>query len=189
MEKSFTERESLQIIQEMVQSTRGSLRSSANIYLLWGWLVMISASLHYVLMMFTDFKSPFLVWPILMTLGGIITPFLSFKKDKKEDSPSYASRMMGITYTAFLGPLILALSIGFAGGWEYAYPIFMMMYGCSSVIAGGILRFKALISGGIASMIIALIALFVPFKIQLLLIILAIGVSYLIPGYLLKRAN
>ena len=189
MNPSLSEKESLQIIQEMVQSTRGSISKSAPIYLLWGWLVVLSAALHFALLTMSTYPHPYLVWIILMPLGGIATGILASKIAKSEAASSYTGRMMSLVYAALSGPLLLIIAIGAFNSWTVAYPIFIVMYGYTSIIAGGILRFKPLKTGGIFSMIIGIAALFVAFKFQLILIALAVIASYLIPGYMLKNQS
>ena len=53
-------------------------------------------------------------------------------------------------------------------------------------VAGGALRFKALMLGGCINWVIAVVALFVPFEYQILLLSLAVLSGYIIPGYMLK---
>jgi hypothetical protein len=187
MNHSLSEKESLQIIQEMVQSTRGNVNKSAAIYLLWGWLVVVSAAIHFALLTFSNFPHPYLAWIIFMPLGGIATGILSHKISQKEESPSYTSRMMSLTYSALIGPLLLAIAMGAFRDWSMAYPIFMTIYGYTSIIAGGILRFKPFQIGGIIAMLLGVASVFVDFNLQLIIIALAVLASYLIPGYMLKN--
>lgn len=53
-------------------------------------------------------------------------------------------------------------------------------------VSGGYLRFKPLIIGGICNWIIAIVATYVEFDIQLLLLALAVLVGYIIPGHMLS---
>jgi hypothetical protein len=79
------------------------------------------------------------------------------------------------------------LSAAFVTGWQAAYPYLILLYGIGTFLSGVIFKFKPLKVGGIISWGIALVAFFVSFPIQLLLLALTTLVAYLIPGYLIKK--
>jgi hypothetical protein len=69
----------------------------------------------------------------------------------------------------------------------------MGLYGLGTFISGGILKFKPLVFGGIASFVLVALTVFIPalsesFNGALLMLAASIIVSYLIPGYMLKRS-
>ena len=67
-----------------------------------------------------------------------------------------------------------------------AYPLIMVIYGIGTWVSGGILKFAPLIIGGVICWILAGMAFYFPFNIQLLLLAMSILLSYIIPGHLLK---
>ena len=71
-------------------------------------------------------------------------------------------------------------------GPDVAYPFILILYGIGTFISGNILRFPLLIAGGIACWVLSLISFYVSFEYQLLLIALAVLLSYIIPGHVLK---
>ena len=78
-------------------------------------------------------------------------------------------------------------------GWKTSFLLIMGLYGLGTFISGGLLRFKPLIYGGVASFVLVVLtatipALFADFQRALIMLGLSIVVSYLIPGYMLKRS-
>jgi len=188
MKTEFTPQQSITLIQEMLNATKIDLKSSAKYYLLWGWLVFGSAITHYILFYTLNQKIAPIIWPITMTLGGVITGIMS-RKDSKENFPlTYAYQVMKNALFALLAAISFSILIGITKGWEIAYPIFMMVYGFICVVNGSILKFNPLKIGGYISFVLSGASLFVGFQYQLLLLALAILVSYIIPAYLLKKA-
>ena len=61
-----------------------------------------------------------------------------------------------------------------------------MLYAMAIFATGYIIEFKPFIYGAISNWIIAAVCLFQPFQYQLLLLALAILLSYIIPGYMLR---
>ncbi|MGD1847195.1 MAG: hypothetical protein ACFB10_17530 [Salibacteraceae bacterium] len=184
--------ESIQIIEEMIATARKDVGGDGYLYLSWGYLVLVSGIMHYLLLMITTFSMPWLPWPILMSLGGINQFIYIYRQEKnRKRSVSAVERMLGYLWGAVFICLILVL--GMVGYKEFiveqnsqlAYVLVLVLYGIGTFVSGGVLQFKPLIFGGIASWVIALVAYQVSFDLQLLLLSLAIVVSYILPGHLL----
>lgn len=54
----------------MIQSAKQDLSDNSFDLLLWGWLVLAAALVHYGLLQ-TDFDKPWLAWPLLMGVGTV----------------------------------------------------------------------------------------------------------------------
>lgn len=183
--KTFTsEQQSLQLINEMILTAKSSIKGDSFLCLFWGWLAFTSALSHYILLQ-TQFEHPYVVW-ISMLLAGIFSAIYSSRKARKEKVHTIFDTFMKYLWIGF-GASIIILLVGMSQiGWQSGYPFLMVLYGLGTFVTGGALKFKPLIIGGIGSWIIALIAFFLPFEMQLLLLALSILVSYIIPGHLLK---
>ncbi len=179
----------LQIIEEMIQTAKGNLSEDSIFYLIWGWLVLIAAATNYVLLNYTDYQDHWIAWPILMTLGGIVSGIVGYKKGKNKKVSTYVERAMKYLWLAFLVTLLSVLYGMGINGIEYSYPVIMLLYGLGTFVSGGILKFIPLKVGGIASWLCGLIAFNQEFSDQLLLIMLAIVASYIIPGHLLANSK
>ena len=65
------------------------------------------------------------------------------------------------------------------------YPIFVLLYGIGTFATGRIIKFTPLIIGGALCFVLAVVSAYQSFSNQLIIIALAILVSYIIPGHLL----
>lgn len=182
-------KEQLQLITEMIANTKVRISEGSVFYLLWGWLVVLAAAVNYYLLQFTDTTQHWIVWPILMTLGGVFTAVISARKRKKVRVKTFVDRALSYLWTAFVVSLLLVLIGMVKLGPQKVYPIIIILYGLGTFVSGGILKFKPLMIGAVTSWLIGLYAFFVPFHIQLILISLAIIASYIIPGHLLAKSK
>ncbi len=182
-EKQITGMESIEIIQRMISSAKNDLQDDSFQYLLWGWLVFIASTGHYILWQI-GYDKPYLVW-FLMPIGGIISFFYGMKQNKNQKVKTYIDEVMRyVLITFFISLSVILLMMGKLG--INTYPMVMLVYGGWLFISGGALKFKPLIFGGIINWILGVAAFFVTFDIQLLLLAGAVLLGYIIPGYLLK---
>ncbi len=183
---NITEQESLQIIKQMVDKAKGNVGDDAIFYLLWGWLVLISSIIHFTLS-YMGYPNFWIVWPVLMTAGGIASAVIGAKKSKKHPTKGYIDKLMGYLWGGFVITLLIVLTQARLFGWNYAYAIMISLYGLATFISGGVLSFKPLIIGGISAWILSIISFYVPMNWVVLLLGLSMITSYLIPGYMLKN--
>lgn len=188
MNTEMNPQESLKIISEMIQKTQDNLRDNSKYFLLWGWLVLIASLSHYVLLAILQYDNHFLPWPILMTLGGIAAGVMGYRDGKSAVVRTHLDRSIAYVWVAFGVLLVFVLIMMPTLGYTKAYPMMMCLWAMGCFITGGILKFKPLIVGAIVCWALAVLAFFVSFEYQLLIMAAAITASYLIPGYLLKRA-
>lgn len=183
------EQKQLELIEEMIKTAKGNISEGSIFYLVWGWLVFIAAATNYYLLIFVNYKNHWVAWPILMTLGAIISGVIGYKKGKRQTVSTYPERAMKNLWLAFLITLLSVLFGMGKIGVEYSYPIIMLLYGLGTFVSGGILKFVPLKVGGMVSWACGIIAFYQSFPNQLLLIILAIVASYIIPGHLLAKSK
>ncbi|MEQ8624889.1 MAG: hypothetical protein RJQ00_03300 [Vicingaceae bacterium] len=185
METQNTGEKQLKLIEEMIASAKVKASEGSIYYLIWGWLVLIAAACHFILLNYTSYQNHWIAWPILMALGGIISGIVGFRQEKKATIKTYVDRAMGYLWGAVGITLFVVLIAMIKLGPLVAYPILIFLYGIGTFVSGGILKFKPLVIGGIACWVIGSIAVYVNFSDQLILLATAIVVSYLIPGHLL----
>jgi len=184
--ENLTARESLQVIQSMIDKTKTNLGDNSIYFQLWGWLVFIACILQYILMVVVQYPRHYYAWMILFA-GIIFSVAYSAKYRRKRSVKTYVGTSMSSLWTG--------LSISFAAlpfilskiGWNYAFPIYILFYATGTFISGGLLQFRPLQIGGMICWVLAVAATFVSYENQILLSALAILVSYLVPGYLLRN--
>ncbi len=153
---------------------------------------MIAAISNYYLLVVVEYKHHFIAWPILMSLGGIISGIISYRRGKTKTHKTYLETAMSNMWFSIFMVLLITL-IGMKEiGPEAAYPIVLALYGLGTFASGRIMQFIPLQIGGISAWVCALIAFHVSFPDQLILFMVAILLSYIIPGHLLaslKKEN
>lgn len=190
METNLTQQQSLKIIQEMIATSKNNLKDNSFFFLLWGWLVLIASLSNFVLIQIGH-EYAYLPWPVLMILGGITSGVAGYRIGKKAKVISHVDKMVMFLWWGFMVVMMIILFMaGFNKiDWNVTHPLIISLYGLGTFVSGGVLKFKPLIIGGIASWIISIIAFFVTPEYVLLLIALSIIIAYLIPGYMLKAKS
>jgi hypothetical protein len=187
METTFSEKDSLRVITEMIENSRAKIRDNGFFYLLWGWLVLIASLSNFVLLQI-EYEQAWLPWPILMFGGGIVSGIAGYRLGKKTKVKTMFDTTMIYLWYGFLVTLFLILfTAGFGKiSWNVTNTLIIALYGLGTFVSGGVLKFKPLIIGGIFSWGIAVPTLFIPEIYSLLMVALSIIVAYLIPGYMLN---
>jgi hypothetical protein len=191
MEKNIDEQMSLNIIVEAIENAKSRLKDNGFFYLLWGWLVLSASLLEYGLLKFSDTQYHWVGWPVLMTIGGIVSAIYGYRLGKKATVKTHLDTAMIYLWNGFLISILIVLIVGAIThlSWQVINPLVIVFYALGTFVSGGILKFKPLIIGGILAWVIAIIAFLIHSEIQLLLMAAAIVVSYLVPGYMLKNRN
>ncbi len=189
------EQKSIEIIRNMIAHSKRNLQNQSPFYLLWGWVIFIAAIANFV-MLYREVSIHYLVWPVAITAGIIGSIVLGIRMKKKARTVTFIDRAMSFLWSGWVAFLFLVLAAAGMGyfSWALTYALIIGLYGLGTFVSGGILRFKPLIVGGIFSFAIALFCLLLRFTakehfdLMLVALALSILVSYLIPGYLLRRA-
>jgi hypothetical protein len=193
----MNEQESLAVIKEMINRSRTNFKEQSFYYLLWGWLVVGSVITEAILFNMGSVYHP-IVWPIMGLVGGITSGIYGKKQGEKAGYMTHIDRAMMFVWIGFVIYLVLVILMSATGvfgayGWNIAFVLIIGMYGLGTFISGGLLKFKPLIYGGIASFLIVVLTVLMPslvadFNGALIMLAASIIVSYLIPGYMLKRS-
>ncbi|MEM9051555.1 MAG: hypothetical protein AAGC47_05840 [Bacteroidota bacterium] len=190
----MTEKESLEIIMNMIDRTKENLKEQSGFYLIWGWSIFTAAIVEYVLFVFVDYPHHYFVWPVAILIAVASTIFLATKMNGKKQVTTYADKALNYLWATWSAMLLLVLVFPAVGGisWGVSYVLIIALYGMGTLISGGILSFKPLIVGGIISLAIALVTMitgwFNDFPSMLLALSASICSSFLIPGFLLRKS-
>lgn len=175
----------IEFIEEMIATAKGNLADGSIYYLIWGWLVLLAAVINYYLLEFSDMTNHWIAWPILMSLGGILSVIIGMRSARERKVISKIDKMIKHLWLGVFITLIVILSAIGVTGPKAIYPMFMALYGLGTFVSGSIINFKPLKIGAVASWVCSSIAFYVDFSDQLILIAVAILFSYIIPGHLL----
>ena len=178
--------DSLNIISEMINTTKYNISQDKFIYLMWGYSVALSAMAHYFLQFQFGIEMAWIVW-FTMPIAGIVNGIYFSRKKKNARVFSFTDRALASIWKAFIAALFVFLFGAPALGWEGIYPVLMVLYGIGTASTGGIIKYKALSVGGYLSMLVGFAAFYLGFEIQLFLLSLSVIVSFIIPGHLLPK--
>jgi hypothetical protein len=184
-EKMMTGEESLRIISQMINKTKVNIRQGIFHLLFWGWLILICSLSEYFLFKFTGIVKPWYVW-FLVIPGAFVSLIYGFVTGRKAKVHTYADMLYMWTWIGFLFAMI-ALFIIMSRNMETIPPFILLLAGLPTFISGFIIKFKALIIGGITFWILALVAHFAGPSVGPLAVPVAMLTGYLIPGYMLKN--
>jgi hypothetical protein len=185
-EENFSPEQSLLVIQSMIDKTKTSVADNSFYFLLWGWLVFLASIGQYILKVIVDTQWHPIVWCVNI-IGIVVSTYHGIKEEKKRRVKNYIDESLDYLWIA-IGVAYFLLVITFVRiGWENCFTFYMMLYGIGSFVTGRLLKFSPLVWGAIASWVLAIISTFTSFDINILLCAAAILVSYIIPGYLLRK--
>lgn len=182
-EKEINPLESLDIIKNMITKTQRQYSDDSFYYMMWGWLVFVASISHFILIQLQIEQAP-MVW-LLMPVGGVVSIIYGFKQNKKEKTKTYVSTYMSYLWCAMVIAMIIVLTMAIRLE-DKTYPVLILIYGIGTFVSGGLLNFKPLIIGGIICFVLSVVSFFMVFEYQLLFIAMAMLVSYIVPGHLLK---
>jgi len=184
--QNLSAEQSLQIIQSMINKAKEDVVKNSFYFLLWGWLIFIASLLHFGLMKFTSFEYPYLTWN-LMWIGAIASIVKGIKESKKIIVKTFVGETM--KYFGFSQAILycgLAFVFGKYNLWDMSFPLYILIYSVTCYFMGALMQFRLLRLTGLLCLPITVISVYVSFEWQLLLLALAILVSYIIPGHVLS---
>ncbi|HEY5969712.1 MAG TPA: hypothetical protein VIU35_17145 [Chitinophagaceae bacterium] len=184
--QKFSAEQSLHLIQSMIEKAKQDVANNSFYLLLWGWLIFIAALLNFGLKKFTDFEQPYLAWN-LVWIGAIASIIKGVRDSRKIAVKTFVGETMkvfgisqGILYTG------LAFFFGKYDLWAISFPLYILVYAVTCFFMGALMQFPLLKWTGLLCLPIMVIGVYVSFDWQLLLMALAILISYIIPGHVLS---
>lgn len=184
-QSDFDPRDSLKLIHSMIENTKHSISDSSHYFLMWGWAVMIGCILQYVLLSI-HYPQHYYAW--FVTPVALVVHFIFLAKDnKKRKVKTFIGEANGTLWMA-IGFSFAVMSVIFSKiGWQYCFPFYILFYGVGTFVSGSIIQFKPLQVGGIACFVLAIVATYMPYDVQILITAIAIFISYILPGHLLRK--
>ena len=182
-EKNITEQESLVIIQQMMNKTKEQLFDNSNLFLLWGFAAFICTVTQYFLIK-TNIQNSEAVW-IAMPIIAVIHIYIVIKQRSKIKVQTYNGNAISALWTA-IGFAFISI-VFFASQKINILPTIILLYAIGTFVSGKIINFKPLVIGGSVCFLLSIAIAFIKDEKQLLIMAAAILISYIIPGFLLKK--
>ncbi len=185
-EPNLDPKASLLLIESMIARARNKMTENGHLYLLWGWTIFACSIFHFVAIYFRLFERPEWIWGL--TWAALIYQFIYLARQKKREKVrSYADEISGYVWITFVIMMFLTgIILSTNKDWPSMYPMFLVLYGMPTFLSGVVLRFQSLKLGGFACWVLAILALFLDWPFQLLLLSAAVILAWIVPGYLLR---
>jgi hypothetical protein len=186
-EKELSPQESIELIQTMINKTKGVVADDSFYFLLWGWLVFACCLGQFCLKVYLQFPQNYYVW-LLMPVGGVISAVYGAKQSKKTRVKSFVDESLDYLWIALGLAFVVLVTVNILNGkaWETAFTYYIILYGIGTFVTGMLLRFRPLVIGGLLNFVLAVVSIRFQYEYQLLVGALAILTSYIIPGHLLR---
>ncbi len=186
MKNELTHEQSLSLITEMIsQAKRNVAKGGSTQILMWGVVIAFANFAHYTLANI-GYSAPYIVW--LVTIPTAIASAILGYRMGKSGATGHLDSIYGQTW--------IAIGVGIAGSLammsriNYFHNVFILLLaGIGMYITGRLLRFRPIVFGSFVLWIAAIVCFNLPMNDQYLVAGIAILLGYIVPGYLLKRAE
>jgi hypothetical protein len=186
-QQKFSHEEGLKTIYAMIESAKGTIGKNYLYYLLWGYLVASTCILEFILIRVFQFRQHYLVWPVLMGLGLVVSSLFMWHQKRERTHKTFIGHIMGYLWGGWLiSFIILLLFVNLMHAYQVIMPVCLVMYGLGIFVSGGVISFRPLILGGLIAWVAAVLAFYLSHEIQLLIMTITVILSYIIPGHLLR---
>jgi len=188
MQENFSEKQSLGIIEEMINKAKNQFSEDGSMYLLWGWVILFCSLGHFILDVVVDYPRPWAIWS-LTWLVAVYMIFYLRSKDRKRTVRTYTDDLLRYVWLAFVIMMVVMfflLQKFVPQFWLYNFLFVLLCYGMPTFLSGSILQFRPLVLGGIFCWLLAVAAGFVHFSYHPLFVTAAVIVAWIIPGYILR---
>lgn len=181
--------ESMLIIQNMINKAKNQFSENGFMYLLWGWAVLVCGLAQFILLHFVHYPKHYMVW--LATWAVLIVQFFYLRRQNRSRRvQTYTDDILKYVWISFVVVIFLAaFLLGRILGAEYyrfINPMLLIMYGIPTFLSGIILRFRPLVIGGICCWALSIVAAYVSYDYQILLLCAGVAIAWIVPGYLLR---
>ncbi len=186
MAEEFTEQESLQVINQMIQKVKSDFHESGISALLWGSVILFCCMVS-LLNLWLKIEWLNYVW--LLTFAAIVPQvILSIKESRQRKYKTYTDDAMSGIWISF-GVAIFMISF-YSGRYQlpHATVVYLTLYGMPTFATGLTHRFKPMIAGGVICWALAVVSFFINNNItDLIFIAMAAFFAWLLPGIILRR--
>ncbi len=206
-EKQLTEKESLDLIAQMINKAKDACHDTGIAAIMWGAVIAICVLVRLSELHF-GYELPFdIYW---LTFAAVIPQiYFSVKEKKKRKVKAYGDAFYDYLWIGF--GICIFLMIYITGSmhneWEQAAreykkltgnstsfrlyefnaSFFLLLYGLPTFVTGVSMKFKPMLWGGLFCWICSVITIYTTIKIDLILIALSSISAWLIPGIIMER--
>lgn len=209
-ERQLTEKESLDLIMQMINKAKDSYHDTGMGAIMWGVVISV-CSLVKLSEIHFGYRLPFDIY-LLTILAVIPTILITIKEKKERKVKSYDDAFMDYLWLGFgvciflmiliinnvsseINPVLKTYKelLRSSTDWmdfkfyEFISPLFLLLYGFPTFVTGAAFRFKPMLWGGIFCWVCCIITIYTTAKIDLVLTAASAIMAWLIPGILMEK--
>lgn len=186
-ERKLNEKESLELIAQMIQNTKNRMETNCGTpFLLWGYTTIFISILIWILAT----NDPHYYWQYLWFLLPIIAgtgTFLSVRK-QQPSVKTHLDKVISYIWTVFgMAGFLVSLLTMFLGHFPILFIVLLLM-GMGTTLTGLVIGYKTVIICGTLGALSSVGCLFYPGLDQLLMFALTFIFMMVIPGHVLNHA-
>lgn len=131
--------EEIAYIKNIINDSKRIIKDDGKGFIIWGILVTIGMLLTYFLTYFNEHTYDWLIWPVVIGIGWIYTLITEIKRVKRSKVTTFAGKILGALW--FSSGIAMTV-IGFLGGYTGAYsgvyitPLISNVLGISYLVSG-----------------------------------------------------
>jgi hypothetical protein len=186
-QQELSTRDSLQLIESMINKAQNRFSENGHLYLLWGWVVLVCSITSFAAIYFYG-NGKILMYVWMLTIPTVIYQMIYLARVKKNTAVrTYTDEINSYVWFVFvIMGFLVGIIIGRSGQPQLFNPLILMLYGMPTFLSGVILKFKPLRIGAVCCWILALVSVLIPYQFSFLLLAVAVITTWIIPGYLLR---
>ncbi len=189
--ESFDERQSIQVIREMIQSSQKRIRNDGILLIVWGYAASLPALIKtFKEVLFLPNRVMYILKfadPVLPLLALVFTIYYIWRERKKVTT--YVGVSLRYVWISLFGCMVLTNlilhNVTHEVNFTLQHPLFMVLTAFAIIVTGVILRYKPVIAGGVFFGILAFFASMLPLSDQLLLDGIGWFLALAVPGHIL----
>lgn len=184
--ENFSPKDSLLLIDNMINQAKNRFSENGFLYLLWGWLVFFCSIAHFILLKLNLLERPEIIWASCWIAVIYQIIYLS-RKEKKETVKTYSEKIINYIWVSFgICMFVVSVIVSKTDNWNIINSLILLFYGTPTFLSGIAMQFKPLVIGGIICWALATVSVFISPIYVLLLLAVAVISAWIIPGYLLR---
>lgn len=162
-ERKLTEKESLEVITSMIAQTKERYIGNGNIMLMWGYLIVSVAALIWTLLVITHNPSWNWLWYLIWIIGGIATPIMAKKEQRKRGVKNYSDTLtsriwstVGFSAIAATAICLAMLLVKGIDAWSSMFALALIIVPFGEIAQGIVVKEKSLVVGGAIGLCVGL---------------------------------
>jgi hypothetical protein len=184
-EKIMTERESLEIITQMINKAKSDYRETGVSALMWGSIITLCSLITFAAYFLQWQWTRYIWW--LTFIAVIPQIIISRNERKRRKYKTYNDDAMGGIWISFAIAIFLFSFYFNMFQVPSAATIVLVLYGVPTFATGYTRKFTPMIFGGLACWVFAIASMYIAYPYPLLLTASAALLAWFIPGLILRR--